>query len=81
MPDAPADLRSLAVVVIFRFKASESSSYQSELEQVLSRETLRLPGVQVTTCNPINASGYPEPDIASSLSLYVLMYVFMHAYM
>ncbi|CAM9762386.1 unnamed protein product, partial [Hapterophycus canaliculatus] len=31
-------------------------SYQSRLEQVLSRETLRMPGVQITTCNPINAT-------------------------
>ncbi|CAN0306522.1 unnamed protein product [Pylaiella littoralis] len=43
-------------VIICWSQASESSSYQSRLEQVLSRETLRMPGVQITTCNPINAT-------------------------
>ncbi|CAM9733615.1 unnamed protein product [Scytosiphon promiscuus] len=43
-------------VIICWSQASESSSYQSRLEQVLSRETLRIPGVQITTCNPINAT-------------------------
>lgn len=37
-------------------QATENSSYQSQLESVLSRETLRAPGVQITTCNPINDS-------------------------
>ncbi|CAN0560854.1 unnamed protein product, partial [Ectocarpus sp. 12 AP-2014] len=40
-------------VIICWSQASESASYQSRLEQVLSRETLRMPGVQITTCNPI----------------------------
>ncbi|CAN0384693.1 unnamed protein product, partial [Ectocarpus fasciculatus] len=43
-------------VIICWSQASESASYQSRLEQVLSRETLRMPGVQITTCNPINAT-------------------------